>query len=217
MTTDDQKIPKIRIMFSWLLYNEASKVLHQRYAKKGEKLMSYEACEDWAEKYRQEWTKYNDTILADMCQPLDLKFRQSDIEVTLAPWFKPISQPLIIGYNYGADEFVDILTHELIHVLLTDNNKYSFWGKTFDDVLVTKWKKLFGEDHDSNTLLHIPVHAVHKYIYLDVLHEESRLERDQKWYENDSSSPYFQSWRYVDGHDYKEIISQLKEQYSELK
>jgi hypothetical protein len=61
------------------------------------------------------------------------------------------------------------------------------------------------------------VHAVHKYIYLDVLHEESRLERDQKWYENDSSSPYFQSWRYVDGHDYKEIISQLKEQYSELK
>jgi hypothetical protein len=145
-----------------------------------------------------------------MQEAFGLQFKRKYIDAALAPWLPTISNPLIIGYQYEADEFVDTLTHELHHVLFTDNTTYSSrGGDAFDEKL--DWKKLYGEGHTNTTLVHIPVHAGLKYIYLDILKEPYRLKRDIKFslrYED-----YKKAWEYVEQNDYMEIIKKLKQDY----
>ena len=109
------------------------------------------------------------------------------------------------------DLFIDTLTHELTHRLLTDNTTIPH-----ETLLLVPWQSLFGKNHNFNMLVHIPVHAVHKAIYLDVLNEPMRLERDianNKMYE---AKDYVDAWNYVERHGYEEIISKLKKSYKDL-
>lgn len=207
-------IPRVRITFSWLLHKGASQVLYEQSDwSKENKLASIEQHEEWSENYRQAWKPKSKLILSAMQEIVDLKFINPSIEVTLAPMFYPMSQPLIIGFGQSSDEFVDILTHELFHVLYTDNQKYSNRDKkdTGTDLNNSDWQKLYGKGHSFVTLTHIPVHAGLKYIYLDVLKEPKRLDRDikqcQQWPE------YKKAWEYVEKNDYKKILEITKESY----
>ena len=65
-------------------------------------------------------------------------------------------------------------------------------------------------------LVHIPVHAVHKAIYLDVLNEPKRLERDISNNKMHKSKDYIDAWNYVHKHGYEEIINKLKKSYKDL-
>lgn len=204
------KIPQVRIKFSELLYDNVSVHLNELWAKGRDSIASKEQCEEWAENYRQEWAKYESKILPAICQELSLEFHKPVIDVSLAPWIRAMSDPLIMSFNKYPNQFVDALTHELVHVLLTDNNKFTF----FDDgaePLDERWKKLFGEEHSFTTLVHIPVHAVLKYVYLDVLDEPNRLERDID--DNKKTPGYKEAWQYVEDNDYKQIINKLKNSY----
>jgi hypothetical protein len=58
------------------------------------------------------------------------------------------------------------------------------------------------------------VHAVSKYIYLDVLKNPARFERDMKEVKDDA--PYVAAWKYVNSNDYMQIIEQLKKDYQDL-
>jgi hypothetical protein len=205
-------IPEIRIQFSWLLAEGPSKVLEEKYNQGHRDNYTTEGYEKWAAKYRKAWQKHERKVLRGMCDVLGLEFRQTIIDVSLAPWFSPISAPLIIGFQHEPDQFVDVLTHELLHVLLTDNNVLSVQNKAMGDVdLLTPWSRLFGKRHSFNTLVHIPVHAGCKHMYLDVWHEPTRLERDMQYVAD--WPDYKAAWDYVESHDYKDILKKLKESY----
>ena len=146
-----------------------------------------------------------------MCDLLGLSFRQNVIDVYIAPWFGAFSDPLVIGVMREPDQFVDTLTHELIHRLLTDNSSISYEKKLFPN-----WQKLFGKNHSFTTIVHIPVHAVHKAIYLDILNEPERLERDKKSDIQHNAKDYIASWQYVDSDDYQIIIEKLRNSYKHL-
>lgn len=203
-------MPEIRIYFSWLLY-EVSKKLDEVYD--GE-LPSSEKCEEWTESYKEEWEKYEGKILPALTKATGLNFHMPVIDVSLAPFFIPQSEPLIIHFRSYPDEFVDVLTHELIHVLLTDNQVYSTKKDPSDHRLFNAWQKLFGKEHDFHVLVHIPVHALHQYIMIDVLNEPKRLERERAFVKKNMDS-YTKSWDYVDKYGYKKIIAQLKQSYKE--
>lgn len=204
-------LPKIRIKDAWLLRMNASAHIHKLYAKKDEPLADDEWMARKVKSYQKAWKPFEEKILTSICDVLDLRFNQNIINVYIAPWFFAFSEPLVIGVTRGSDEFIDTLTHELIHRLLTDSNK------TPEDLtrISDEWKNLFGKNHSFNTLVHIPVHAVHKYIYLDVLKDPSRLKRD---YEKDRNGPddYIKSWDYVNRIGYRKIIKQLRENYDSL-
>jgi hypothetical protein len=114
---------------------------------------------------------------------------------------------MIIGVIYEPDEFIDILTHELIHRLLTDNRTLPY-----DLFLIPHWENLFGKNHSFNTLVHIPVHAVHKAVYLDALKDAKRLERDIKRHQKYGNKDYTAAWDYVESRGYEDIIACLKRQ-----
>lgn len=206
------KTPEIRINFAWLVYYAESQALAEKY---GNELKSYEYYEQKTQAYRKAWKKHEKNILAGLQSALGVSFYKPVIDVSCAPFFIPKSDPLIMNFNEEPDQFIDVLMHEICHVLLTDNNQHQSNGLTPKLDLIAVWQELFSGEEDFNVLAHIPVHALSKYIYLDVLKEPSRLVRDKKAVEEwEGSGAYVRSWQYVEEHDYKHIIEQLKQSYA---
>jgi hypothetical protein len=213
MDKTDGKLPEIRINFSWLLYNGESRYLDRFLNKDKSRLISPEWYEARTQEYRKAWANYETAILRGMTEVLDLAFYRPVIDVTLAPCFRNISTPLILNFAPDPDRFVDVLTHELLHVLQTDNNKHQELGPHTTVDLKAEWRRLFGE-HERLTLVHIPLHAIHKYIYLDVLKAPERLEREISFLGNfPTGGAYIQAWEYVNGRDYREIVDEIRKMY----
>ncbi|MEI8188081.1 MAG: hypothetical protein WCG30_04025 [Candidatus Saccharibacteria bacterium] len=209
--------PEIRINYAYLLTG-VSEILDRHYNPGKSKLASFEQCEEWTEDYRKEWEKYQSKILSALHDILGLKFYRDVIDVSLAQYFIPQSEPLIIHFRNEPDLFVDVLSHELIHILLTDNDVFQLNNHDRRVDLIKIWKEMFGNNFDFGTLVHIPVHAVLKSLYIDYLHDESRYLRDiEKAKELKNTKNYADAWEYVEKNDYKQIIEELKTSYSHLK
>jgi len=202
-----QTIPEIRIRFSFLLFEKESPLLAK--ARNIELLSSDEYINKTA-LYQKAWRQKQKDILRAMQEVVDLTFYKPVIDVTLAPAFIPISTPLIIGFSHDPDQLVDVLTHELWHILFTDNNVTPNANRK----LLAHWQKLYGKDHKFRTLVHIPVHAGLKYIYLDVLNAPERLEKDKEFCKK--LDGYTEAWDYVETNDYHQILGGLKKMYKTL-
>lgn len=199
-------IPTIRISHAHLLQNVQLKSVQNPSPN-----LTSEELEDITASYRRAWQSVQSAILPAMQGILGVSFRQPIIDVAIAPWQEGagISFPLIIDAKPSPDEFVDTLTHELFHVLLTDNNIFSNKEKKSQNTL--NWEAFFGENHPGTTLIHIGIHACCKYIYLDVLKDPKRLKRD---IDHCKQYPDYQkAWEYVESNDYHEIIRKIKTRY----
>jgi len=201
---------QIRINFSPLLYDYVARDKYKLYADEWGDIPSYDQCEEWTNNYRATWQAYEPRIIPALEHLLGMSFRQSIIDAHTVPGIRDMSDPLIISFMTDADGFIDRLTHELIHKLLTDNTVYSLNDTTKPTWLGDEWQKLFGA-HDFDTLVHIPVHAIHKHIYLDILKEPGRLERDIA--STADNKPYADAWKYVQDHDYMKVIDDLQKLY----
>lgn len=201
--------PEIRIKDAWMLRQNASTYLHELWAEKDERLADDNEMKRIVATYKKSWEPYEADIVRGMCALLDLEFRQNIIDVNIAPWFYAFSDPMVIGDTYEPARFVEVLTHEIIHRLLTDNVQ-----TPYSTLYADEWKKLFGKEHTFDTLFHIPVHAVMQGIFDDVLHEPERIKNDRKLCEK--WPDYRAAWQYVDERGYKEIIKILKESYKKL-
>jgi hypothetical protein len=205
-----QILPEIRINDAWLLRQQASVHLNELW-NNGKPLESDEYYFNIVKKYRKAWGPEEQKILTAMCDITELTFYQNVIDVYIAPWFNAFSSPLVIGVTKKPEQFVDTLTHELLHRLFTDN--IIITPKT---ELLKEWQKLFGEEHTFTTVVHIPVHAVHKAIYLDVLNSPKRLKADIEEVHTLKLDDYIKAWDYVDRHGHQKIINQLKESSKKL-
>ena len=207
-SSNNMKYPEIRIKEAWLLRSTTSTHLHELRAKPGEKLADEDEMRKVVASYQKAWRPYETKIMTGMCQTTGLQFEQNIINVYVAPWFSAFSDPLVVGITIAPDKFIDTLTHELLHRLLTTNTSLPF-----DADYIKIWQKLFGKNHTHRALVHIPVHAVHKAIYLDVLNEPARLKRDIAKMKQLGAVDYVAAWDYVEKHGYKDIIAQLKGSY----
>lgn len=206
-------LPEIRIKDAWLLRANASVYLHELWGK-GKKLADDKQMKHKVGEYRKAWAPFERRVLKGMCETTGLAFRQNIIDVYVAPWFYAFSDPMVIGVIHEPDDFVDTLTHELLHRLLTDNTSIPY-----ENSHLLEWEKLFGKGHSFKTLVHIPVHAIHKAIYLDILKAPERLERELHSLENEKgwdTTDYLKSWEYVEEHGYEIIIQKLKKSYVDL-
>lgn len=216
MTIAMKPLPEVRITFSRLLHYGESKRLDLFLNKGDSRLLEADQYEAKAEDYRKAWAEYEEILLGSMTELLGVSFYRPVIDVTLAPFFAAKSIPLIINFRPDPDRFVDVLTHELLHILQTDNNKHQTIGPNNAIDLIAEWQALFGEQ-EHKTLIHIPLHALHKYLYLDVLHAPERLERDIDSVKRSSTGrAYVKAWDYVNQHDYKDIANQLSVMYAAI-
>ncbi|HMR73366.1 MAG TPA: hypothetical protein PKD68_05180, partial [Candidatus Saccharibacteria bacterium] len=191
-------IPQVRIKYAWLLANSASVVMNEKWGD-GTPLRSFKEYEKVAAKYEKWWRPYNDQVLEGICEILGLEFRQNIIDVNVAPWFSPISDPMTIGPAFTtADNLVDTMAHEMLHRLITDNTTYPY-----DYDFLTQWRAMFGDEHAQNTLIHIPVHAAMEALYIkldrpDLLALDLEQTKEYKEYKD--------AWTYVRKVGYKEVV-----------
>ena len=201
------KNPEIRIYFANLLYELESKRLAGDVP-----LRDVKQYMGWTEAYKKEWSKYEAKIVPALQKAVGVSFYRPVIDVACAPFFRCRSTPLIMSFRFEPPVFVEVLQHELTHVLFTDNNKVSIIGDSPKLDLMKEWTKLFGK-HPTTVLNHIGVHAMSEHIYLDVLKQPERLDAEIARIKKDKAVDYQKSWEYVKKTGYKKILNQLKEMY----
>lgn len=201
------KNPEVRIYNSFLAYKNISVPLAE---KRGIELHSEDEVAERVQGYREAWSSLQDTILCGMRECFELDFYKSVIDACVTPAVRPQSTPLLLNTRHDPDELVDVLTHELFHVLLTDNTTYPSTRK-----LSEVWDRLY-PGVERLVRNHIWVHAGLKYIYLNVLGEEYRLQRDIEDCKKRGSWAYVKAWEIVEEVGYKKLIDDFKATYPEL-
>ncbi len=156
--------------------------------------------------FQQAWRPYESKIPQALAALTGLNFRKNIIDVYVAPHFWAFSDPLVIGWSYTPERFTTVLTHELAHVILTDNTLVSY-----DAPLLNRWQRLFGKEHDVDTLIHIPVHGLLQGVFEGALHEPQRIKEDVASCHSNGS--YISAWNYVKTVGYSDVITKLAEDY----
>jgi len=200
-----QKLPEVRINYGFLLERIYKKLFEAGQKKEGENFPDKNEMFAKYGHFPGEWKKVEKVVLEAMGDVLELEFYQGVIDAHFVYSSGSMSSPMIIGVR-TADEtrFIDLMTHELIHRLLSDNTK---------KVPVMKvWNEMFPETEMTHlTRVHIVLHAVHEHIYREVLDAPERLAKDiaiaQKF------PDYAASWKVVQERGYKNIIAEFKEKY----
>jgi hypothetical protein len=147
--------------------------------------------------YQNEWEKYEDKILNNLFLITGLNFKEQTIDVHIVSGSpRQISNPLIIKSGFSPFEFVNILTHELIHRLF-GFNKINYK----DDYLNTKY-----HNETITTKKHIIIFAILKYIFLDILNEPIRLEKAMEDSKKHDTKEYTRAWEITEEIGYKKII-----------
>lgn len=197
------QLPEIRIKYSWLLHEKISKLFWEKYWQpKGRPFPTKEKAIERVETYRNAWQLVERKILVGMCDAFGLEFYQPVIDVAVAPLLPSISTPLITNMRYEPEQWVDLVTHELFHILLTDSKpKFDY----------DAWQKEHCVDMERTTRNHILVHAGMKHIYLDIHSDPDRLKRDM--IESEQWEGYNEAWEVVEQRGYRDLIESSKRFY----
>lgn len=203
--------PEIRFKYPNLLLNSIHPTIKQTHENDGTLYMlDAEWLQEKVREYREAWSLHGQYIIAELCDILELEFYQNVIDVYVAPFPNSFSDPMFLTAKLTSERAVEVLTHEIVHRLLSDNTLH------IDTTMRrTAWRELFGTNHTKITLEHIPVHATLSALYIDKLNEPERVNADRQRMQNYSA--YAASWQYVDKVGYKKIIDQLKESYRGLR
>lgn len=149
-----------------------------------------EAVKEKVQIFKEEWGRAGESVLEGLSDATRLHFKTNRIPVYIVSGTpRDTSDPIVIRSRYEPWQFVDVLTHELIHRLLSENKV------PLPDL----------EDDDS-VKRHVLVHAIHMYVYREVLKDESRMEANLERSRSHTDDSYVRSWDIVLGQGYKEII-----------
>ena len=198
-------LPKIIIRYGFLLDPKFREYFLLELENKDKILIENEELFKNIEDYKKEWKKHEDKILEALLNLLPIKFIHNVIDVYVVsylPGNSGISEPLIISGDLKTDRFIDVLVHEIIHVYLTNNN---IIPKIFPFKIIDA---MFPEEKDLKVKSHIIVHAIQKYILLDILKDNNRyINNKEKFCLTES---YKKSWDIVEERGYIEIINEFK-------
>ena len=113
-------LPKIIIRYGFLLDPFLREYFILKNEDKTKTLIEYDVLIKNIELYKSEWEKIGDKILKAILELLPLNFIHNVIDVYIVsyyPWYRGISEPVVIRGNLEPNDFVDTLTHEMIHFL----------------------------------------------------------------------------------------------------
>ena len=145
------------------------------------------------------WKKQEKRILQEISKLTNLHWIEKIIKVYVVGNFRPYSDPLTVRLENNPKDFIDILTHELIHQIQSQNSKIF---KKWLAYMKKKYKK-----EKRRTKSHILLHAVHKMIYLRLFNKK-RLNRNIKRSYRDS---YKRAWEIVEEEGAENIIKKFRE------
>ena len=163
-------IPKIIFKYSWI-YDQHWREVY----KKDKNYPTEKEILSYIKKVEKLWRKDEKKILKELEVVSGLRWQEKSIVCYVVGRCIPFSDPLTIKVykELSLDYFVDVLTHKLIHQLFTQNDNLQKSKKAWN-YFHRKYK-----DEDFNTIIHIPVHAMHSHILLKYF-GQARLNREIK-------------------------------------
>ncbi len=193
--------PEIEFRYSGIYdarYRNSIKI--QEFLKKNkEKYPSIDTIEKYISKIKPLWKEHEKKILIGLSKITGLKWKEERIICYIIGYGRCFSDPLTVKLFKNKNDFIDTLTHELIHQIQFQNdNKLKKW-----------WKFVYKRYRKESRLTknHILLHAIHSRLMLD-LFGEKRLKREIK---NSQKFPdYKRSWDIVEKEGYENIIKEFK-------
>lgn len=202
------KIPKIIFKYSGA-YNRFHKEWLKAYA--SEEFKSHNRKFSSAEKelkvldnYKRRvctvWNNHEKDILQELSEISSLNWEEEIIECYIVYVGMTISNPLTMHTFKEDSDFVDFLTHEMIHRLFMEPENLKRTK--------TAWKYIDRKyrNESEKTRLHIPIQALHNHIFLKFFNKE-RLERHIKKFN------YFpdisRAWQIVQKEGYQNILREF--------
>lgn len=203
--------PEVRFKHPWLLIDTIYYDIKPAYEKPEDELykLDYKFIQRTLNRYEKAWRPYEEKLIKGMCNLLELEFRQNIIDIYAAPFYRAFSDPMFIATKYTSDRAVEVITHEILHRLLSDNLQTEF-GKRY----AKEWRKAIGVQDDFVVAVHIPVHAMLQALFDDILGEPERTIRDRKMCKK--WPKYKAAWDYVDEVGYKVVVERVKNAYKEM-
>ena len=191
-------VPKIIFKYSWI-YNQHWREVYR----KDKNYPSEKEILSYIKKVENLWRKDEKTILKELEVVSGLRWQEKSTVCYVEGRCISFSDPLTIMVykELPLDYFVDVLTHELVHQLFTQNDNSRKSKKTWNYF----HRKYKSENH--NTIIHIPVCAMHSHIFLKYF-GQTRLEREIKSLSN--LPTYKSAWDIVEREGYQNIIKEFK-------
>lgn len=190
-------LPKIKFKYSHI-YDRNWQEWFRVYKKTPQKLDPRKT-QRYIKEVEKLWKKYEKIIPAEIAKITGLKWKDKKIICYVLSDCRPFSDPLTVPVYRDKNYFIDVLTHELIHQIFTqDESKKS--EKTW------KYFRRKYKNESFVTRIHIPLHAMHWHIYKKLFSEE-RLKRDIALA---SRFPdYKKAWEIVEKEGYENIIREF--------
>ena len=163
-----------------------------------------EGLKDVVTKYRQAWQKKEKRIMRGLEKVSGLTFFPNVIDCYIANTKKTsnITSPLIIGGGYRPQDFVHVLTHELIHILAEDNTQNYNWHKAAVAAYPT---------FHPYVAYHIMTNAVFEALYSEYLHNSDVIigasENLQLYSRPDLHRP---AWEVIETEGYKRVLEKIR-------
>lgn len=144
--------------------------------------------------YKEIWGQYEHKILKGMCGAVNLSFVRNEIDVYIVNGnTRSFSRPIVMRSGYSPHEFVQTLTHELIHCLLSDN----------EDGYIEYIHGSFGS--------HVAVYSIMEYIFRDELDKPLWLEEvDPRKNKIPQPQHYIDAWEYVEKTGYRTVLEKIR-------
>ncbi|MFA6337029.1 MAG: hypothetical protein WCX23_03590 [Candidatus Paceibacterota bacterium] len=159
------------------------------------------------ELYKKAWKEKEEIIIKTMCEAMSLNFLQNIIDVyVVCGNDRQFSDPIVIKSSFSPEDFIDVLTHELTHKLMTDSvqcdkNEIKM-GKIF--------KEIFPKQQLAIVRNHILTYSLMHYIFLDVLKDKNWLRKTEEKLINRSFPEYREAWNTVKEIGYMKAIEMAK-------
>ncbi len=190
-------LPKIIFKHSYIYSKNIAYWQKKDISEKGlEKLKQHK------DKLERVFKKEGKKILPAIERASGLKWHQNEIACYIVKNSFSFSDPLTIGFEKGPKKieyYVDVLTHELIHQILTEKENWLKIEKNWNK-LMRKYKK-----YSWRTKVHVIVHAIHAEVLKSIFNEK-RLQSEIK---NTKSPDYIKAWEVVLMDGSKNIIKEL--------
>jgi hypothetical protein len=191
-------IPKINFRYSWIYDKNMEHWTAPSRIRYHYKYPSEKSVERKIVSYRKAWLPYGTKILSEMSKSYGLKWKEDILDCYVVGSTIPFSDPLTLPSYFSNERLVDTLTHELIHQIQIQNR-----DKTHP---LFKWLDKRYAKESQNARIHIPVHAVHAQICLD-LFDETRLRRIIK---SVQKSDYIRAWEIVQNEGHEKLIEEFR-------
>lgn len=146
--------------------------------------------------FKAEFVKSGEEFLNFLSDTTGLSFKRNIIDCYIvSATTRDMSAPLIIRSRWSAEEFMDVIMHELIHALFSDNKI---------EKIENKWNT------SESTINHVMVFSLLKKFYLEVLKSEDRLKNIVSKSGPDNNVDYYNAWQIVDEVGFENIIQEIK-------